>query len=78
MNTVTFKMQLVIKDCKTDFGIGPGVILTQKVSFDAKILTNPTWLAVSLDREEQALIERNITVVTTPIEEAPCITSDPE
>ena len=68
-SSVKFKMQLVLKDCSVDFGIGPGVLLTQHVSFDAKILASPTWLVVNLDREEQALIERNITVITTQIEE---------
>lgn len=66
---VKFKMQLVVKDCSIDFGIGPGVLLTQEVSFGAGILVSPTWLVVCLDREEQALIKRNIAVITTQIEE---------
>lgn len=62
-STVTLKRRLVVKGCERDFGIGPGVLVEDEITYSNVSRTGNLYpLAVQISRDNEAMIKEYVKV----------------
>ncbi len=69
MKTITFKRSIVIKDCKKDFGFGPGVLVMDVIKYkdERKQGFNHPMFHLSVLEENERFLNQHLKVTMVEV-----------